>query len=167
MARTSVAASRGLDAIGINPANLAYEDDATVTLSLFPVGVGVGSNFLTYGMYNKFFTGVDSPTGRVAKNLSEGDKQELLNAFPGGIGTLGADAEIRPIGLAIRFGKFATFALTTTERVAATGAIPSSYAKFCPGRHDSRVDVRLQRGARIGRVDAPVRPLRRIQPADM
>jgi hypothetical protein len=130
MARTSVAASRGLDAVGINPANLALPDDGTVTLSLLPVGVGVGSDFLTYGLYNKFFTGVESPTGRVARNLSESDKQELLRAFPGGIGRIGADAEVRPVGLAIRFDGFATFALTATERVAATALVPSSYAKF-------------------------------------
>ena len=36
MARTSVAASRGLDAVGINPANLALPDDGTVTISLVP-----------------------------------------------------------------------------------------------------------------------------------
>jgi hypothetical protein len=130
MARTSAAASRGLDAIGINPANLALPDDGTVTISLLPVGVGVGSDFMTYGLYNKFFTGVESPTGRIARNLSESDKQELLDAFPGGIGKIGADAEVRPIGLALRFEEFATFALTATERVAATASIPSSYAKF-------------------------------------
>jgi hypothetical protein len=130
MARTSVAASRGLDAVGINPANLALQDDATVTISLMPVGIGVGSDFMTYGLYNKFFTGVESPTGRVARNLSESDKQELLNAFPGGMGRISADAEVRPIGMAIRFEGFATFALTATERVAATATIPSSYARF-------------------------------------
>jgi hypothetical protein len=130
MARTSVAAARGLDAIGINPANLALPDDGTVTLSLMPVGVSVGSDFMTYGLYNKFFTGVPSPTGRVAKNLSESDKQELLDAFPGGIGRIGADAEARPLGLAIRFGRSTTFAITTTERLSATASIPASYAKF-------------------------------------
>ena len=130
MAGSSVASSRGLDAVGINPANLALPDDGTVTLSLVPVGVGVGSDFMTLGLYNKFFTGVESPTGRIARNLSESDKQELIDAFPGGIGRIGADAEVRPIGLAIRFGKFATFAVTATERVAATAAIPASYAKF-------------------------------------
>jgi hypothetical protein len=130
MAGASVASSRGLDAVGINPANLALPDDGTVTLSLIPVGVGVGSDFMTYGLYNKFFTGVESPTGRIARNLSEGDKQELLNAFPGGLGRIGADAEIRPVGLAIRFERFATFALTATERVSASAVIPSSYARF-------------------------------------
>ena len=130
MARTSVAASRGLDAVGINPANLALPDEGTVAISLVPIGVGVGSDFMTYGMYNKFFTGVESPTGRVARNLSESDKQELLNAFPGGIGRISADAEVRPVGLAIRFEGFATFAITATERVAANASIPSSYARF-------------------------------------
>ena len=130
MARTSVAASRGLDAVGINPANLALPDDGTVTISLLPAGVAVGSDFMTYGLYNKFFTGVESPTGRIARDLSEADKQELLNAFPGGTGRISAGAEVRPVGLALRFGSFATFALTATERVAASASIPSSYARF-------------------------------------
>jgi hypothetical protein len=130
MAQASTAASRGLDAVGVNPANLALDDDATVTLSLMPVGVAVGSDFLTYGLYNKFFTGVESPTGRASRNLSEGDKQELLSAFPGGSGRIGGDAEIRPVGLALRFGRFGTFALTATDRIAATAVIPASYAKF-------------------------------------
>jgi len=130
MARATTASSRGLDAVGINPANLAVPDDASVEFSLIPVGIGVGSDFLTYGLYNKFFTGVDSPTGRVARNLSAADKQELLDAFPGGIGRIAGGAEVRPVGLAIRFGRFATFALTATDRISASAAIPSSYAKF-------------------------------------
>ncbi|HTO94863.1 MAG TPA: hypothetical protein VMM80_10805, partial [Bacteroidota bacterium] len=69
MARATTASSRGLDAVGINPANLALPDDAGVEFSLVPVGVGLGSDFLTYGLYNKFFTGVETPTGRVARNL--------------------------------------------------------------------------------------------------
>lgn len=130
MAGSSAAASRGLDAIGINPANLALPDDGSVSLSLLRAGAGVGSDFMTYGMYNKFFTGVESPTGRIARNLSESDKQELIDAFPGGIGLIGAGAEVRPIGLALRFDGFATFALTATERVAASAQVPSSYARF-------------------------------------
>ncbi len=130
MARSAAAASRGLDAVGINPANLAFPDDGTVTVSILPFGVGVGSDFLTYGLYNKFFTGVESPTGRVARNLSEADKQQFLHAFPGGTGRIGADAEIRPVGLALRIEGFATFAFTVTERVAASAVIPSSYAAF-------------------------------------
>ena len=130
MAGASVAASRGLDAVGVNPANLALPDEGTVALGLLRAGAGVGSDFMTYGLYNKFFTGVESPTGRIARNLSEGDKQELIDAFPGGIGRIGADAEVRPIGLVLRFEHFATFALTATERVAASAQIPSSYARF-------------------------------------
>ena len=130
MARAATAASRGLDAVGINPANLALDDDAGVELSLVPVGVVLGSDFLTYGLYNKFFTGVDSPTGRVARNLSEADKQELIDAFPGGIGRIAGEAGVRPFGLAFRVGRLATFALTATDRISASAAIPSSYVRF-------------------------------------
>jgi len=86
MARATTASSRGLDAVGVNPANLALSDEANVEFSLVPVGIGLGSDFMTYALYNKFFTGVETPTGRMSKNLSDADKQEILDAFPGGSG---------------------------------------------------------------------------------
>lgn len=130
MARTFAASSHGLDAIGLNPAGLYAPDDATLTISLLPVGVNVGSDFLTYGMYNALFTGVDSPGGRVAKNLTDSDKQRLLDAFPGGLGRLGGDAEVRTLGFALHLGNLTTLAATVTDRFAADAQIPSSYARF-------------------------------------
>ena len=50
MARTFVAASRGLDAVGINPANLPAGDEGTVSIGLMPLGLHVGTDFLNYGL---------------------------------------------------------------------------------------------------------------------
>lgn len=82
MGYTAVATSRGLDAVGINPANLAYPDVGSVTISLIPFGVHVGSDFLTLGLYNEYFTGVNTDSGRVGRYLGETDKQRILSAFP-------------------------------------------------------------------------------------
>ena len=46
MAGTFDATSRGLDAVGINPANLGLPDKGTVTMSLVPFGLHFGSDVL-------------------------------------------------------------------------------------------------------------------------
>ena len=53
----------GLDAIGLNPANLALDDrGSSFTLEIPFLGIGVlaGSDFLNYKIYQDDFTGVDS-----------------------------------------------------------------------------------------------------------
>ncbi len=130
MARTFVAGSRGLDAVGINPANLAANVDGTVTLSLLPFGVHIGSDFMTLGLYNEFFTGVATDQGRVGRKLTDADKQQILRAFPGGVGSIVADVEARPLGLTLQFDDWGAFALSVTERVAVEAKIPHDYAEF-------------------------------------
>ena len=52
MGRTFSAVSRGLDAVGVNPANLALNDrDATVTINVAPLGISLGSDFLNLKIY--------------------------------------------------------------------------------------------------------------------
>ncbi len=130
MARTFAASTHGLDAAGINPANLIGGDrNYLIIVSLPRVGMHVGSDFMTYDLYEKYFTGIDTDSGRVGRYLSSADKQDILNAFPDGVGTLSADLEVRPIGLMVNL-EFGAFALTVTERVASAAAIPHQYAEF-------------------------------------
>ena len=130
MARTYVAGSRGLDAVGINPANLAAPDSGTVTMSLIPFGVHAGTDMMTYGTYKEYFTGVDAGTERVGRYLTDADKQKILEGFPDGVGRVAADAQFRPIGLSINVGSFGRFAFTITEQVAFDADIPHDYAEF-------------------------------------
>jgi hypothetical protein len=130
MGRTYVAASRGLDAFGVNPANLAFEDGNTVSFSLVPLGTTVGTNFMTYGLYTKYFTGVETDSGRVGRYLGDAEKQEILDAFPDGLGNVIGHAEVRPFGLAIRAGSIGTFAITITEQFHGNFQIPREYVEF-------------------------------------
>lgn len=130
MARTFVAHSRGLDAVGINPANLAAQDDGTVTLSLMPVGVHLGTDFLSYGLYTKYFTGVETSEGRVGRHLTDADKQDILASFPDGVGRASAHIESRPIGLSVRLSENSRVALTMTEYVMVNAMVPHDYAEF-------------------------------------
>jgi hypothetical protein len=130
MARTFVASSRGLDAVGINPANLAVPDEGTVSLSLIRFGVHVGNDFLNYGMYKDYFTGVETDSGRVGRFLTDADKQNVLKSFPDGVGRIASQIEVRPVGLAVQLGDFGTVALSVTECVMINGMVPRDYAAF-------------------------------------
>ncbi|MBI5474490.1 MAG: hypothetical protein HY961_19300 [Ignavibacteriae bacterium] len=129
MGRTFVASSKGLDAIGINPANLAIKDD-NVTISLVPVGVHAGSDFFTYGLYNKYFTGVETEAGRVATYLDDAAKKEILDMFDGGVGSVSADVSARLFGLSLQFESIGGFAFTITDQISAVAHVPKQYVEF-------------------------------------
>ena len=130
MARTFDATSRGLDAVGVNPANLGFPDQGTVTMSLVPFGLHFGSDVFTYGLYTNYFTGVPTDSGRVARYLDESDKRNILDAFRDGVGETRADAEVRLFGLSICLGELGTVALTATEQFQAYVDMPKDYAQF-------------------------------------
>lgn len=128
MARTYMGVARGLDAVGINPASLDA-DSATVSLAILPFGAHVGSDFLTYDLYTRYFTGVESDGGRIGRHLTDVDKQAILAAFPNGVGRIEGDVEAMPLGLAIHTG-IGTIAFSVTEQAAAMISLPSEYARF-------------------------------------
>jgi hypothetical protein len=130
MARTFVASSRGLDAVGINPANLAAPDRGTVTIGLMPLGFHVGSDFLNYGLYKEYFTGEESGSDRVGRLLTDQDKRAILASFPDGTGRASAQLEIRPIALSVYLGDLGTVALSVTEYVNVNAMVPHDYAAF-------------------------------------
>ena len=130
MARTFVATSRGIDAAGINPANLAFPDSGTVTVSIMPIGVHAGSDFLDYDLYTSYFTGVDTDTGRVARYMDEGDKKRVLDAFSRDLGRVSADVEATVVGISFRLSRIGAFALTMREQIYAFANLPRDYVEF-------------------------------------
>ena len=132
MARANNAVARGLDAVGVNPALLSIPHRANVEISLMPAGVRFGSNFLDYRMYNAYFTGVDDPvTGdRVAKHLSPQDKQNIIDSFPNGTGTIHADAQILWFGMSFRAARTGGFAFTISDRFSMNFTMPNDYVRM-------------------------------------
>jgi hypothetical protein len=130
MARTFIAGSRGLDAVGINPANLALPDSGKVTFSLLPFGLHVGTDMMTLGTYREYFTGVETGSERVGRYLTDADKRAILDGFPDGVGRLEGDIQVRPIGLSLNWGSFGRFAFTVTEQVAFDADLPREYLQF-------------------------------------
>ncbi|MDD8017913.1 MAG: DUF5723 family protein [Bacteroidota bacterium] len=133
MGRTFTAISRGLDAVGLNPANLALDDrDATVTINLFPIGISAGSDFINYKIYNDYFTGVPDPNNpgkQIGRHLTEADKQEILGLFPGGIARTQAGVEVAPLGLSLQFNGFG-LAVVPSVRVLSNLDLADAILKF-------------------------------------
>ncbi len=139
MGGTYVAASRGLNAIGLNPGMLAMPDQATVGVSLIPFGIHAGSDLLTYQMYNDYFTGVDTDSGRVARYLSSVEKQDIMNRFGEGVARTMFDVEARLFGVSLRLPAIGVFAFTVSEHLGGYVDLPQDYAEFIlygnlPGR---------------------------------
>jgi hypothetical protein len=136
MGRSFVAVSRGLDAVGMNPANLALDDrNATVTINFAPLGFSIGSDLINYKIYNDFFTGVpaiDPITGqetRVGKDLSDQDKKDILALFPSGIARTQFGFETSPVGLSLQIGDFG-FAVVPSVQTVFNLDLPEGYMKF-------------------------------------
>src|SRR5512133_3156467 len=63
-ARSAAALVRGLDALGVNPELIARESTAHVSFTILPFGFHVGTDFINWGTYKKYFTGKVDANGR-------------------------------------------------------------------------------------------------------
>ena len=144
MSRTFTASSRGLDALGLNPANLALDDRGnTVTFELFPFGFRAGSDFINYQIYQDYFTGEDSldvngqpavdqngKTVRVGKKLSQSDKDAILGLFPGGIAHTQFNFDITEFGITYQSPTVGGIGFSVSERFGVNLDIPEGYLKM-------------------------------------
>jgi hypothetical protein len=84
MANTYTAISRGINSIGINPANLMYNENGSFEFStilpLPTISVGSGTDFLSIEDFNYYFGGVNGES----RYLNAQDKERLSNLFKNG-----------------------------------------------------------------------------------
>ena len=144
MARTHVAVARGLDAVGINPALLAFPDRGTVTVSILPAGFHVGSELFDYGLYTEYFTGVESDGGRAPRFLDDKDKQRILAAFHDEQPETRVDLDVRMFGASFHPRGLGTFALTVSEQMTGVAEISRGYAAFLLNGNTPGSDYRLE-----------------------
>jgi Family of unknown function (DUF5723) len=144
MARTFTASSRGLDALGLNPANLALDDrGSTVTFEFVPFGFRAGSDFINYQIYQDYFTGVDSldvngqpwvdqngKTKRIPKTLSQSDKDAILGLFPGGIAHTQFNFDVTEFGFTFQSATIGGIGFSVSERLGVNLDIPEGYLKM-------------------------------------
>lgn len=133
MGRAFTAFSRGLDAVGVNPANLALNDrDATVTINLVPIGLSIGSDLINLEIYNDFFTGVQvtGQQDRQPKLLTEADKDKILELFPSGIARTQTRIETAPIGVSLQIGNFGFAIVPASIQTAINLDLDKAYLEF-------------------------------------
>ena len=131
LARTYVVDSRSVDALGINPANLALDDRLPFTLALPSVGVRLSSELINYDAYNNYFTGIPDPQNpgkRIQKVLTDQDKNDLLGLLPDN-GSTRADLEVTSLGMSIQLGRIGSLGFAITDHIGVKLDIPKQYFK--------------------------------------
>jgi hypothetical protein len=130
MARTSAVTSRGVDAIGINPANLATPGSPSFSLTALPFGVRLGTDFLNYGLYRQYLTGVSTDSGTVGYYLTDKDKEKILSGFSSGVGTINGDMGLKLVSASFYGSGLGGLGLGITERVGGNGVLSKDYLRF-------------------------------------
>lgn len=129
MGRTMNATSRGLDALGINPANLAWPDRNRFSFNIVSFGTRVGTELFTYDVYQEFFTGDPSDRSK-PKYLNEADKERLLSLLPEGRGTTRMDFEVLSVGLALHVPEYGGIAFGVSDRIGMKLDLPKEYMRM-------------------------------------
>jgi hypothetical protein len=129
MGRTMNASSRGLDALGINPANLAWPDRNRFSLNIVSFGTRIGTDLFTYDAYQEFFTGDPNDRSK-PKYLNETDKERLLSLLPEGRGSTRLDLEILSLGLALSVPEYGGIAFGITDRIGMKFDLPKEYMRM-------------------------------------
>ncbi len=130
MANSGTSLVTGVDAFGVNPANLAAPSGSLVSIGVLPIGVVGGTDFLDFGTYQKYFTGVDDGAGNLQQYyLTDQDKAFLLNQFAGNTGRITLDVGFKL--LAVNFNSpVGAFGFYLGDRVAANFTLSKDYADF-------------------------------------
>ena len=122
--RTYVITSRGLSAVGLNPALLDYDDDKTIQVQIFPLsayGLDAGASFSdANALSGVFSTGISHFTDSSLTNIAN----LLSNGKLSGRG----DAEI--LGALYKLPEIGSFAFTWTTHGAVRADIPQSFLDF-------------------------------------
>ncbi|MDA0987398.1 MAG: DUF5723 family protein [Bacteroidetes bacterium] len=134
MGRTFAASSRGLDALGLNPANLVLADrNNNITFHFMPIGFDAGSDFLDFTLYRRHFTGTDTGTGSnkriIPKTLTPEDKKDILTVFPSGISNTQMSIDVAWFGIASQINEWG-YGITVTEHINTNFDLTKGYLRL-------------------------------------
>ncbi len=135
MGNTYTVHSRGIYAIGHNPANLAFNDrNKTVEVNtVFPIPsitfLG-GTDFISINEYNYFFGGVEEDGKTVGRYLTPDDKTRLKNLFANG-GTILSDFSLDYLSAVVYLNpKIGTVAFKMSDNFGLFVHLPAQLSNF-------------------------------------
>ncbi|MDP2886549.1 MAG: DUF5723 family protein [Ignavibacteria bacterium] len=133
MGRTFVAGSRGIEALSLNPANIAVPGRGAFSLSLIPVGMRLSTDMFSYDIYQEYFTGIPGTNvdgTREPKNLTNTDKEKILSSLPDGLAATRFDVEAMEVGATITTSKLGGLGFAVIDHAGALLEMPKDYARF-------------------------------------
>jgi len=122
--QTYVVTSRGLSAVGLNPALLGIDDGNTIEVQIFPAstfGLDAGSSFSDVNALSGVF-------GTNISHFTDSSLTSIANLMSNGKLSGRGDAEI--FGVSYRVPEVGAFALTWTTHAAVRSIIPDSFLLF-------------------------------------
>lgn len=131
LGKTYTISSRGINSIGINPANLAIETGRTVELkTIFPVpnlSYIVGNDFFSIEDYNYFFSGTTDANGeKTGKTLTDDEKQQFKDLFSNG-SALYTEFNLPIFSVVVNAGeKIGSFGFSMSDKAALKVDIPTA-----------------------------------------
>ncbi len=130
MANSGSSLVTGVDAFGVNPANLAAPSGSLVSIGIFPIGLVGGTDFLDFGTYQKYFTGINDGSGNLQQYyLTDQDKSFLLDQFGGNTGRIMLDVGFKLLAVNVN-SPVGAFGFYLGDRVAANFTLSKDYADF-------------------------------------
>jgi len=130
MAGTINAVSRGIDAIGVNPANIAIPEINKFTLGIAQTGFNISTDLFTYDLYKEYFTGVPGPNGeRVGKYLEDADKEAILSQMPNSPKTR-INMESQIVAISFVHPVLGGIGFAITEHIGSTVALSKDYFRM-------------------------------------
>jgi len=131
MGKTYAAVSYGLDAAGLNPANLSLGPDHFLSIGVSPAAFHAGGDVFSYDVYTNFFSGVESSTGLEGRYLADVEKDVIMSRFNGqDFGESFADFGARLLGVSIGLPQTGILAFTVTDYAGAALRFPKDLAGF-------------------------------------
>ena len=109
MGTAQVAVARGLDAVGINPANLGMPGNGTFGFRAFDIGMIVHNSSVSLGFYNRYN----------GDSLDAGEKEDILSHIPDRGLEAGGQADFQLFGVRVR-----RFAVSLSASASLAGAMP-------------------------------------------
>ena len=132
MARAVGASARGIEALGVNPANLAYPEGHTVFIALPSLDVSVRA-MIGLDTYKDYFTGVPGPSGtRLARVLDDRGKADLLSRIPD-IGTNRGEVEMMVAAIAVSLPTAGSFGISVVDRIGVQALISKDFFNVTQG----------------------------------